>query len=64
MPCACGQKRQMFEVVLNGGSGKVAWAGSSQPTAVTIAKGRYSAANAVVRDKKTGRIVWPPSTTG
>ncbi|MFE0545187.1 hypothetical protein [Streptomyces sp. NPDC058891] len=55
MGCACGNKnRQTFEVVTNGGSGRVVFSSTSKPTATTVS-GRY--AGSVVRDKATGDVV-------
>lgn len=47
MACSCGQKRQQYEVVANGGSGKVLFTGS-KATADAVSK-RYAAS--VVREK-------------
>ncbi|QEV03778.1 hypothetical protein CP971_05600 [Streptomyces viridifaciens] len=46
--CACQQGRQQFEVVADGGAGKVLFASSSKPTAETVSK-RYP--GSVVREK-------------
>ncbi|TFV33202.1 hypothetical protein E4K10_30495 [Streptomyces sp. T1317-0309] len=55
MGCNCGNKnRQTFEVVTNGGSGRVVFSSASKPTAITVS-GRY--AGSVVRDKATGDVV-------
>ncbi|MFJ8852358.1 hypothetical protein [Streptomyces sp. NPDC102437] len=59
MPCACQNKRQSFEVVQSGGTGRVAFTSSSQGTSEAVAD-RY--AKSIVRDKKTGDPVyhsWP-----
>ncbi|MFJ8695493.1 hypothetical protein [Streptomyces roseolilacinus] len=56
MGCSCGHKRRLWEVVADGGSGKVLFTGS-KATADAVSK-RYG--NSVVREKGTaGR---PPAT--
>jgi hypothetical protein len=47
MACSCGQKRQQFEVVADGGSGKVLFTGS-KATAYAVSR-RYE--NSQVREK-------------
>ncbi|MFE4796228.1 hypothetical protein ACFRFL_14195 [Streptomyces sp. NPDC056708] len=47
MACACQKKRQQWEVVADGGSGKVMYSGT-KATATAVAK-RYP--NSVVREK-------------
>lgn len=60
MPCACQNKRQTYEVVPNAGTAaRVAFTSSSVGTAEAVAD-RYP--TSVVRDKKTGEVVyfaWP-----
>ncbi|MET9321991.1 hypothetical protein ABZX75_17620 [Streptomyces sp. NPDC003038] len=48
MPCSCNKKREQFEVVADGGQGKVLFSSSSQPTCEAVAK-RY--AGSIVRPK-------------
>ncbi|WP_405759447.1 hypothetical protein OG234_13215 [Streptomyces sp. NBC_01420] len=55
MGCACNQKgREMYEVVMNGGTGRVAWSNRNRPTTETVA-GRYP--GSVVRKKGSEDIV-------
>jgi hypothetical protein len=49
MACACKGKRQQFEVVANGGTGKVLFTSGLEPTAKAVAK-RYE--NSIVRPKE------------
>lgn len=60
MPCACQNKRQTYEVVPNAGAAtRAAFTSSSMGTSVAVAD-RYP--TSVVRDKKTGEVVyfaWP-----
>ncbi|WP_434593272.1 hypothetical protein [Streptomyces sp. A5-4] len=48
MDCACNKKKQQFEVVANGGDGKVLFTSASQATAKAVSK-RYE--GSVVREK-------------
>lgn len=48
MGCSCNKKREQFEVVADGGNGKVLFTSSSKPTAEAVSK-RY--ANSIVRPK-------------
>ena len=38
MGCSCNKGRKQFEVVTDGGSGKVVFTSASKPTADTVAK--------------------------
>ncbi|MFJ7586965.1 hypothetical protein ACIQZO_06135 [Streptomyces sp. NPDC097617] len=48
MACACNSTRKQFEVVADGGSGKVLFTSGSEPTAQAVSK-RYE--NSIVREK-------------
>lgn len=56
MGCACQNKRNSFEVVQDNGEGRVVFSSSSQATAEAVSR-RYT--GSIVRDKKTGMIVYP-----
>lgn len=56
MGCSCQKGREQFEVVREGGTGKVVFRSGVQSTAVTVAA-RYP--NSIVRNQKTGDVVSP-----
>lgn len=56
MGCACNKNRDQFEVVRDGGTGRVVFRSGNQSTALGVA-GRYT--NSVVRNAKTGAVVEP-----
>lgn len=62
MPCACMSKNKRYEVVLDRGTGRVAFTSSSRPTAETVAH-RYP--KSIVRDQGSGQVLahaWPKGT--
>lgn len=54
MGCACNKNRDQFEVVRDGGTGRVVFRSGNQSTALGVA-GRYP--NSIVRNAKTGAVV-------
>lgn len=52
MPCSCQKNRRQYEVVLDGGNGRVVYTSTSEPTATSVSK-RY--AGSVVREKGTSK---------
>lgn len=56
MGCSCQKNREQFEVVREGGTGKVVFRSGVQSTATTVAA-RYPAS--IVRNQKTGAVVMP-----
>ncbi|MGX1514027.1 hypothetical protein [Streptomyces collinus] len=54
MGCSCQKNREQFEVVREGGLGKVVFRSGVQSTATTVAA-RYP--SSIVRNQKTGEIV-------
>ncbi|WP_328427905.1 hypothetical protein [Streptomyces sp. NBC_00443] len=55
MGCSCQKNREQFEVIREGGLGKVVFRSGVQSTAVTVS-GRYG--SSIVRNQKTGQIVF------
>ncbi|WP_328638379.1 hypothetical protein [Streptomyces canus] len=55
MGCSCQKNREQFEVVREGGLGKVVFRSGVQSTAVTVSD-RYG--SSIVRNQKTGEIVF------
>ncbi|XVV34962.1 hypothetical protein ACQPXT_13340 [Streptomyces sp. CA-100214] len=55
MGCSCQKNREQFEVVRDGGLGKVVFRSGVQSTAVTVS-GRYG--SSVVRNQKSGKVVF------
>ncbi|WP_309317400.1 hypothetical protein [Streptomyces salinarius] len=56
MGCSCQKNREQFEVVREGGAGKVVFRSGVQSTATTVAA-RYP--GSIVRNQKTGAVVSP-----
>jgi hypothetical protein len=56
MGCSCQKNREQFEVVREGGTGKVVFRSSVQSTATTVGA-RYP--GSIVRNQKTGAVVAP-----
>jgi hypothetical protein len=54
MPCSCQKNRDQFEVVREGGTGKVVFRSSVRSTAETVGK-RYP--GSIVKNGKTGEVV-------
>ncbi|MTE20287.1 hypothetical protein F0L17_14450 [Streptomyces sp. TRM43335] len=54
MACGCQKNRKQYEVVLDGGSGRVVYTSTSKPTAESVAK-RYT--KAAEKDGTTPPIV-------
>ncbi|WP_199570537.1 hypothetical protein [Streptomyces murinus] len=48
MGCSCAKKRQQYEVVADGGKGKVLYSSPSKPTSEAVSR-RY--AGSIVREK-------------
>lgn len=63
MACSCQNKRLMYEVVLNAGTGRVAFSSSNRATAEAVQR-RYT--DSIVRERRKGQtadqaaIVYPP----